>query len=291
MTRVDCTHPRANHQHGTYLAYERDKCRCDDCRWAGSRHKKHIRHRTATGTHTYVDAEPLRPHVSRLLEDMNLGQLERRSGVNRTAIKALMGSHGHQASKRVTRKTRDALLRVRPGTFGDEAGGLVDATGTIRRIQALAAIGWPVKTQCQRLGLSTRTTWKITNHPSRVVTVRIRDAVRDLYNELSMTVPPPSQPTTLAKNHARRKGWPPPLAWDDDIDHPDATPAEGWDAPATKDSSLDEWWHLIHGGDNPARAAQTIGVTLVAVEARARRLNDRKALHLITAVLRTERAA
>jgi hypothetical protein len=32
-----------------------------------------------------------------------------------------------------------------------------------------------------------------------------------------------------ARNHARARGWPPPLAWDDDqLDRPDGTPAEGW---------------------------------------------------------------
>jgi hypothetical protein len=27
----DCQHPRANHQHGTAIAYTHDACRCPDC--------------------------------------------------------------------------------------------------------------------------------------------------------------------------------------------------------------------------------------------------------------------
>ena len=59
-------------------------------------------------------------------------------------------------------------------------------------------------------------------------------AVRALYRELWDQPPPEGTPAerqaaARARNHARRQGWCPPAAWDDDeIDHPAAVPAPGW---------------------------------------------------------------
>jgi DNA-directed RNA polymerase specialized sigma24 family protein len=53
--------------------------------------------------------------------------------------------------------------------------------------------------------------------------------VRALYNELSMTPGPSPRSRRLAK----AKGWPPPLAFDDEtIDDPDVQPNRGWGAVA-----------------------------------------------------------
>ncbi len=232
--RVPCRHPRARHQHGTYLANVKDGCHCPPCERAGRRHSKEGAYRTATGTSSYVPADRARAHVTSLLATLTIGQVEERSGVHRTAIRVLVGDFpGRPASKRITRKTEAALIAVRPARLGPETRGLVDATGTTRRLRALVALGWPRKHLERRLGLSSRTAWLLTAAP-RVqdqVTVGTRDAVRALYDELSLSVPGPSRAATRARNLAVARGWPPPLAWDDDvIDEPRARP-RGWTAP------------------------------------------------------------
>ena len=236
--RKDCTHPRANHQHGHYLAYEKDGCRCSPCVVANGRQDKLVRYRTATGTHTYVPADRARAHVEQLLETLTLAQIEHRSGIHRTAIRVLVGSFpGRPASKRITRTSEQALLAVRGDRVGSEQHGLVDGTGTRRRFRALVALGWPARTMSARLGLSSRTTWTLTREDKRPVIARTRDAVLRLYDELSLTIPPRSAASTRARRLALERGWAPPLAWDDDsIDDPAARP---WTVDVETDDYVD----------------------------------------------------
>ncbi len=229
---VPCRHLRAQHQHGTHLAHDKDGCRCPECVAAARRHGKQQAYRTATGTSSYVPADRARSHVRALPDALTVGQIERRSGVNRTAIRVLIGDFpGRPPVRRITRTTEAALLAVTAQRVGDESDGLVDATGTRRRLRALVALGWPLKHLQLRLGFSTRTVWLLAgstaSDEAALVNVRTRDAVRRLYDDLSLTIPAPGRATTRARNIAGARGWPPPLAWDDDlIDDPAATPAD-----------------------------------------------------------------
>jgi hypothetical protein len=97
---------------------------------------------------------------------------------------------------------------------------LIDATGTRRRVRALVRIGWPLSHLATRLGVSVQNVCAYTHR----VQVRQSTALKvaALYDELSM-LPGPSSSALI---RARSKGWPPPLAWDDeDIDNPAARPA------------------------------------------------------------------
>lgn len=99
-------------------------------------------------------------------------------------------------------------------------GFLVPAAGTRRRLQALAAIGWSSREVARRLGVTPQTLRRLYGQTS--VLTSTRDRVAALYDELSMT--PGSNRTTVT--WAVRRGWAPPLAWDDDrIDDPAAKPA------------------------------------------------------------------
>jgi AraC-like DNA-binding protein len=99
----------------------------------------------------------------------------------------------------------------------------IDATGTRRRIQALAALGHSLNALSDHLGhsrdylrtISARTT----------VEAHTEQLVRDLYDQWSMR----AGTCTRTRLHAARLGWPPPLAWDDDtIDDPAAQPEGIW---------------------------------------------------------------
>lgn len=288
-----CLHQRAAHRHGTHLAYVKDGCRCDPCSQAARREAKRQRYRTAMGSSTYVDAGAARAHVRSLLETLTVSQIEHRSGVNRTAIRALIGGiPNHPASRRITRTTETRLLAVDGVRIGPETNGLVGPTGTRRRIQALVALGHPVSHLRTQLGASTRTMWALTRSgEAGTIRVSTRDAVRDLYDKLSLTVPNPSRSTTAARNLAARRSWVPPLAWDDDqIDEPTACPARGYrgpehgecaapgctDAPAVRglcrqhrrtkvvtrsdaDVRLDDWLYLVQSGENSRRAIRRAG--------------------------------
>lgn len=227
--RRDCQHPRANHQHGTHLAYRKDDCRCPECMAAARRDAKLTAYRTRHGTHTYVDADRARRHVLALLDQLTVGQVERRSGVHRTSIRVLIGDFPDRPpSKRITGQTERALLAVTPELVGPEVQGLVDRTGTRRRMQALVALGHPIAHLTRRLNMSNRTGWMlIDDRNTAQVTVATRDKVCEAYAQLSMTVTQ-GRHATRARNIAADRGWVPPLAWDDEsLDDPAARPAAG----------------------------------------------------------------
>lgn len=96
----------------------------------------------------------------------------------------------------------------------------VSARGSIRRIHALVAIGWSMEHQAERLGINKRVIQGFAaKSPETRTRVATAKRYADLYDELHMT-PGPSQRARLI---AKRKGWMPPLAWDD-IDDPGEQP-------------------------------------------------------------------
>jgi len=101
---------------------------------------------------------------------------------------------------------------------------LVDATGSKRRLQALARLGWSVPALERRAGLpqwTLDTTLKSQRvHQSRAAVISW------LYSELWDREAPLQSASqryssARAKSAAEKAGWPPPMGWDDDeIDIP-----------------------------------------------------------------------
>lgn len=94
---------------------------------------------------------------------------------------------------------------------GRAAPRRVPAWGTQRRIQALSAIGYPLKFQAREIGWESGDLHSILAQRVATVGVATATAVSEMYERLCMTVGPAQK----ARNAARRKGWAPPLAWDD----------------------------------------------------------------------------
>lgn len=93
------------------------------------------------------------------------------------------------------------------------------ATGTVRRVRALYAIGWPAAHLAAELGISTS---RLANFArQRTVRAGTAERVRKLYDRLSCTAGPSERLVRMA----RAWGYVPPIGWDDDtIDDPAAEP-------------------------------------------------------------------
>lgn len=118
---------------------------------------------------------------------------------------------------------------------------VVDATGTRRRLQALAALGWSARAIGERFGRSEGIVyrWMTT---SRRVTRSTAVMVDAWFCELAMTKPSlgtvhDRYSVGRARAHAARRGWVPPLAWDD-IDN-DPTPARPDDEQAIDEIAVE----------------------------------------------------
>lgn len=89
----------------------------------------------------------------------------------------------------------------------------VDATGSARRLQALACMGWPIRELGRRLDLRANTVGVIRQGTQQHVFERTHLAIKALYRELSDT---PHHVDKRVARHANLSGWAPPAAWDDD---------------------------------------------------------------------------
>lgn len=266
-----CTHASL-HYHGSATTYQKHRCRCAPCSAAQSRYAKTRRHAREHGQALYIDPTRARAHVEMLLRrGLTIPQVARRAGIDRETVRALVGqTPGGVPSTWTHRATEARLLSVYPEAIGPEQIGLVHPAGTARRLQALAARGWSRTQIGRRLGTTRQAVRELMDPARSQISVQSRTKVAALYDELWNVDPQPSTPAersaytkTLAE--AVRKGWPPPLAWDDDtIDHPGAQP---WvDAPEPKRNGphrrvvIEDVEDLLHFGVARAEIESRLGV-------------------------------
>ena len=115
---------------------------------------------------------------------------------------------------------------------------IVTPTGVTRRIRALTALGYTAAAIAEMTGLDKTHVKTLRDSPAAFVMPATRAAVVAAYDRYSMTLAPVTDRYAKAQvsrmvNHARREGWPPPLALDDDrIDDPGYMPRD-WHYTAT----------------------------------------------------------
>jgi len=201
-------------KHGTLTAYAKHGCRCDPCRAAAAKASKAWRRDNYLGVVKLVDAQPLKDHVAMLMAaGMSLRAISLTAGY--TSRNALADS---MTRSRVRPATLARILAVNPQR-DNRRDAYIDATGSRRRLQALAVNGWSTRSLATRLGHKHPTTVQdIASGKTPTIRLRSMEAIRDLYEQL-WDQPGPSQRTAAI---AKSKGWLPALAWDDDlIDRPE----------------------------------------------------------------------
>lgn len=117
---------------------------------------------------------------------------------------------------------------------------LIPEHGTIRRLQALCALGWTQGEIATRLGVTRSRVSHLMRHSNKGVKPETAQAVTAVYDSLSMTVRVGREAGRM-RRYAAAKGWAPPLAWDDEtIDNAAARPVgliTSADQPAIVDES------------------------------------------------------
>lgn len=286
-----CTHPKAQHQHGTNAAYVLDFCRCRPCTTASSEYNSQLVRDAAYGKARLVDAGPAREHVRTLMAaNMGLKTVAARSGVSHGALSKLIygaplpDGTRRPPSARIRNQSAEALMALRPDVTVLADGAVVDATGARRRLQALAVNGWSVQQVSQHSGIDRQALDKVMRQST--TSARTARAVRKAYDQLWNQQPTEAThhekcAVSATRNRAKAAGWAPPMTWDDEtIDDPTATAVPDA-APGRRGADLDEWKHLVRLGETPVRAAERIGVTLNTVEVTAYRHDRTDVLDLM----------
>lgn len=227
-------------------------------------YQRMVRRKRGYGTwQPFIDAEPVRQHIAKL-QASGLGRrrIAELAGLHPATVTAILyGRGGTEPNKRIRPATAHKILSVQPG-----AGRyLTPSTGTIRRVQALMATGWPQGYLAGRLGVTNR---RISDLLSRDrVTATTAESIAALYNELRDQDPAihgvKQQTLTLVRNYAAQQGWKDPDYWDDmgRIDDPDFDP-DATEKPLTRAQQVaeDAAW-LLDGGLTRDEAAERLGVS------------------------------
>lgn len=209
------------------------------------------RRKIRMGIYGWVDPAEARAHVAKLRDlGWTWEQIAAAAGLS-TYVPHRLGTG---ATTRLRTESAAALLAV-PLTPASSHRG-IDSTGTRRRVQALAWMGWPKSEVARRAG-TTASTLQTLILPTRRISVALARRVAAVYDELCLT-PGPSK---ISAGKARGLGFVSPMAWDDDtIDDPTSRPdlGEKTSRPQALAENADEL--IVGQGYTPEHAADRLGV-------------------------------
>ncbi len=242
-------------------------------RTAWDRHKRRM---VAYGrwARPYVDAGPARQRLQEL-QAAGIGwrRAAELAGLDKSIVSSILyGKTGREPARQIRAKTEAAILALQPSADLARPGAKVDATGTQRRIQALVAAGYPLAEIARQLGKDPRGFGRLLEQP--MVVKNTAEAVQRLYQQIWDQPPPqvgfrPQTRAEQARRLADRRGWAPPLAWnDEDLDRPEGRPAEGWQRKNLRGSARaaalteDATWLMSQLGLTREQAAERMGVRL-----------------------------
>ncbi|MCV7255266.1 hypothetical protein H7J86_24185 [Mycobacterium hackensackense] len=217
--------------------------------------------------------EPVREHIA-TLRGLGLGfyQLSKLSGVPDRTIQGIV----FQKRTRVFASTAVKLLAVPVPTSPHlvAAGhAFVDATGTVRRLRALTALGHSNQSVADRTGLNHQQISHIALGKQRVVFARVALVIDVAFRAMQLEVPPDGYAKRRAKARAERRGWSPALAWDEDtLDDPAATPDTG----STRRATFLERIAELHesGITDPTAIADHLGLKTKSVHRQLLRMKE-----------------
>ena len=207
------------HPHGTDRAYVHDNCRCDQCRQAHAKTARTRRRQIGYGRYqnNKRPATKAQKHLKTLRKaGLTIQQIREHTGLSHFTIGLI--TNGKQTTIQATTERR--ILALQPTGNHLHPRTMIDSTGTARRLQALQLNGWSQKQLANRLGIPIAQAWKLT-HQQRSTPLHLAEQVKRLYDELWATQAPDSKESRTIRTIAKRNGWLPPLAWDEDhIDNP-----------------------------------------------------------------------
>lgn len=196
------------------------RCSCRPCRVAENRYNKRRRYLTATGQSLSMNAAPVTQHLRQLFgSGAGWEQTSTAAECSKSTLSKLL--HGRQSLVRRALGERILSIELADVTHTRIS---VPATGSIRKVRALMAIGHSCALIRQESGLDRTVVCLLVNGHTESIYAATAEKVSTAYRLLSER-----QGTSVRnRNRAAREHWAPPAAWDDDkIDDPQAKPDFG----------------------------------------------------------------
>lgn len=246
---------RPTPEHGTRACYLRG-CRQPECRNAHRAYCKRYRNKTFNTGALREDAQTAARHCRKLAAQ---GWSERQIAQAADCDDRLIHNLLHGISQKVNPGITNKILSARPQDTGEAALGLVDATGTIRRAQALVALGYQMKDIGAAINMTAKQISRTLQGHHPYVHGRTAQGMAEIYETWS------KQPGPCGKTRrtAAQRGWHGPEAWDDDIDDPQAQPNAELHLSAKRlaDERLADIVRLASAGTTPEQIAARTGLS------------------------------
>ncbi|MGW4181289.1 helix-turn-helix domain-containing protein [Streptomyces albidoflavus] len=241
-------------------------CRRDACCAAAYRYMSRLRLEHARSQHRRIDATQTRVWIERLsAHGWTHEQIAEGAGAAQSTITRIARGEARVTARRIAASVL-AIRLTRP------EAKVVDSTGTVRRLRALAAIGYPTRAIAAASGVDVTTIQK--QAAGHFPTVRAATARRitAAYRQLILN-PGPSQAT---RRRAAALGWHGPAAWED-INNPACQPEPptvDTELPTGRRSAIDAdlVMQLTTAGLSKQQIAWELGCTVRSVE----RIHDRR---------------
>lgn len=257
--------------HNNLTCYTDYRCRLPACveRYNTRNLERLHAHRNGTWN-VLVDARPVREHILKLQSaGIGPGTIAVTAGLPIQSVLDFIRVRANRSRGRKQRTTPEMAAKILAVTVDNRIALRVDPTGTVRRLQALVAIGWPLKTIAPHAGLGPDNMSDFARRST--VLVSTAQGVAAAYNKLRHLKPErhgvDKGQVKRAKNWAASRRWPPPKYWDDRmdvIDDPDFEPL--YKVLRSEQIAQDVHWLLTVGGLDRDQAAARLGVSRFSVD-------------------------
>lgn len=211
---------------------------------------------------SYIDAAIVRAHLSTVIAaGVKLSTVAHVTGCSKSTIRAIAEGRTKGCQQAIALRVLAVTVEGVLNATALNPRAHVPAIGACRRVRALQSIGHTF--DCIRAIAGCDVSQVV---ESSSVALSTHQGVVRAYNALSMT-PGHSQHN---RTWAARRGWPPPLAWDDDdLDDPNARPAL---TPKGRGQLVEDIELVAASGAPWDAAAARLGTTRTALDRRLHRL-------------------
>jgi len=182
----------------------------------------------------WADAAEVRAHLQMLRQAGGSDRaIARAAGVSPMTVHRIQPSADRAAAVRVRAALVGRLLAVTPAVL-ESVALRRDASGSRRRLRALVALGHPGASLARYLGVPPATVWNLLRGTTVTISAELETAIRSMYEQIWDLRPPErtaaeSRAAAAARTRAAQRGWPTPMALDDDrIDDPAYRPRSRW---------------------------------------------------------------
>lgn len=190
-------------------------CDSPECAQANYRYMSALRLDHHRGIRRLRDSAPVLEHVQRLIaNDWLVRQIADVSGVSMSAIRYVL--YGQPT---ISRERAAAILDIPIGPPPPAKTDVTDATGTVRRLRALACLGHTLDTIGAHIHVSRWRLGRIITGTYTEIDTDTADKIASIYRQLSTRRG--DNPHTIRR--ARAQNWHGPLDWSD-IDDPACKP-------------------------------------------------------------------